>query len=89
VTSGSENWETYDDDTSEPEADASDVYYAKLRAANSKRFAPDDCQNLSMIGKKAKGIRGVGQEERLVEEHGHLVRIEGSDAGWTDDMETY
>ncbi|KAJ9198662.1 hypothetical protein DTO166G4_5807 [Paecilomyces variotii] len=89
VTSGSENWETYDDDTSEPEADASDVYYAKLRAANSKRFAPDDCQNLSMIGKKAKGIRGVGQEERLVEEDGHLVRIEGSDAGWTDDMETY
>lgn len=89
VTSGSENWETYDDDTSEPEADASDVYYAKLRATHSKRFTPDDCQNLSMMGKKVKGIRGVGQEERMVEEDGQLIRIEGSDAGWTDDMETY
>ncbi|KAK0732730.1 microtubule associated protein-domain-containing protein [Apiosordaria backusii] len=30
--SGSENWETYDD-TSEPEVDATEAYYAKVRAA--------------------------------------------------------
>ncbi|OLN85690.1 Anaphase spindle elongation protein 1 [Colletotrichum chlorophyti] len=37
---GSENWETYDD-ASEPEQDATDTYYAKVRAARGKRFEPD------------------------------------------------
>ncbi|KAK1467193.1 microtubule associated protein [Colletotrichum melonis] len=39
---GSENWETYDD-ASEPEQDASDTYYAKVRAARNgtKRFEPE------------------------------------------------
>ncbi|KAK1994079.1 microtubule associated protein [Colletotrichum falcatum] len=32
---GSENWETYDD-ASEPEQDATDTYYAKVRAARGK-----------------------------------------------------
>ena len=43
--SGSENWETYDDASDpEPEPDASDAYYAKVRAAaaRNKRFTPDD-----------------------------------------------
>lgn len=40
VISGSENWETYDDN-SEPEPDASDAYYAKVRAARSKRMTPE------------------------------------------------
>lgn len=41
--SGSENWETYDDNSEvEPEPDASDAYYAKVRAARSgKRLTPD------------------------------------------------
>lgn len=85
VTSGSENWETYDD-TSEPEADASDVYYAKLRAAHGKRFAPDEP---NPAGKKMKGIRSVPSDEGLAEQDGQLVRIEGSDGGWSDDMEPY
>lgn len=34
VVTGSENWETYDDN-SEPEEDASDTYYAKVRAARA------------------------------------------------------
>ncbi|KAF9877437.1 microtubule associated protein [Colletotrichum karsti] len=37
---GSENWETYDD-ASEPEQDATDTYYAKVRAARGKRFEPE------------------------------------------------
>ncbi|PGH02021.1 hypothetical protein AJ79_07759 [Helicocarpus griseus UAMH5409] len=90
ATSGSENWETYDD-TSEPEIDATDVYYAKLRAAQGKRLAPES-QNggtSTMAGKKAKGIRGVGMDENYIEENGHIIRVAGSDAGWTDDLETY
>ncbi|GKT46804.1 anaphase spindle elongation protein 1 [Colletotrichum spaethianum] len=37
---GSENWETYDD-ASEPEQDATDTYYAKVRAARCNRFEPE------------------------------------------------
>jgi protein regulator of cytokinesis 1 len=88
ATSGSENWETYDD-VSEPETDATNVYYAKLRAAHGKRVASDDQQNGTLVGKKMKGIRTVGSDERIIEHNGQLVRIEGSDGGWTDDMETY
>ena len=46
--SGSENWETYDD-VSEPERDASEAYYAKLRAAREKRFTPD-CSTPTITG---------------------------------------
>ncbi|ODH47537.1 hypothetical protein GX48_06343 [Paracoccidioides brasiliensis] len=84
-TSRSENWETYDD-ASEPEIDATDVYYAKMRAAQGKLQNVDSS---TMNGKKFKGIRGVGMEENFVEENGQITRIVGSDAGWTDDMETY
>ncbi|KAK4456804.1 anaphase spindle elongation protein 1 [Cladorrhinum samala] len=38
VVSGSENWETYDDN-SEPEDDASEVYYAKVRASKFQNQA--------------------------------------------------
>ncbi|KAI5300948.1 hypothetical protein KEM56_002077 [Ascosphaera pollenicola] len=60
-TSFSENWETYDnDDMSEPEADATDVYYAKLRATQ-KRFTGE---NGSPV-KKTKGgmIRIAGNSK--------------------------
>ena len=87
VASGSENWETYDD-ASEPEVDASDVYYAKLRAAHGKRLATDDPQKAAIVGKKIKGIRNVGSEE-MIEDDGQVLRIKGSDDGWTDDMEPY
>ncbi|TVY43239.1 Anaphase spindle elongation protein [Lachnellula occidentalis] len=41
VASGSENWETYSE-ISEPEEDNSDDYYARLRAAQGKRYTPED-----------------------------------------------
>ncbi|KAL1956419.1 hypothetical protein VTO42DRAFT_7305 [Malbranchea cinnamomea] len=56
VTSGSENWETYDD-TSEPEADATEVYYAKLRATQDKRMAMANQTGQYMS--KSKCIRPV------------------------------
>ncbi|KLJ13383.1 hypothetical protein EMPG_11672 [Blastomyces silverae] len=90
ATSGSENWETYDS-ASEPEIDATDVYYAKLRATQGKWLGPDlhNGSTDSLAGKKAKGIRGVGMEEQYIEGNGQVMRVAGSDAGWTDDMETY
>ncbi len=87
TVSGSENWETYDD-ASEPEPDASEAYYAKLRAARGKRFTPEGGYASPQAGqtKKLKGIRGVGvtKETLVEEENGRLVPA-GSDAGWTDE----
>lgn len=84
--SGSENWETFDDG-SESEPDASEVYYAKLRAAHGKRIAPDDSQPTKLAGKKAKGIRSVSpDDEPIVVHDSHMLR---ADDEWTDNMEPY
>lgn len=84
ATSGSENWETFDD-ASGSEADASEVYYSKLRAAaHGKRFAPEDAVDL--MGKKSKGIRSVSPDGP---HPGQMIRVAGSDTEWTDDYETY
>ncbi|KAH0565142.1 hypothetical protein GP486_001454 [Trichoglossum hirsutum] len=88
TVSGSENWETYDD-ASEPEPDASEAYYAKLRSARAKRYTPDGGYSapLGGAGKKLKGIRAAGVEvETLMEgQGGQLVKVSGSEAGWTDE----
>ncbi|KAI9794753.1 MAG: hypothetical protein M1835_006384 [Candelina submexicana] len=89
TVSGSENWETYDD-ASDPEPDASETYYAKLRAARGKRFTPDGGYTPPHggQGKKTKSIRAIGMgTETLIEEEagGQLVRVSGSEAGWTDE----
>jgi protein regulator of cytokinesis 1 len=89
--SGSENWETYDDASEvEPEADATDAYYAKVRAAQStaKRatpeggWVPQSHNQNGGIGKKVRGlvanVSGGGM---------HIVG-EGDDlreSGWTDE----
>ena len=81
AVSGSENWETYDD-ASEPEVDATEAYYAKLKAARGKRFTPEGGYSPPRQG-QGKRLRGV-QPETLVEERGRFVPA-GSDAGWTDE----
>ncbi|KAK4225571.1 anaphase spindle elongation protein 1 [Podospora fimiseda] len=48
VVSGSENWETYDDN-SEPEADASDDYYAKVRAARFQQQSQNQRQGQQTV----------------------------------------
>lgn len=83
ATSGSENWETFEDG-SESDGDASDVYYSKLRAAHGKRYAPDD--GMSLMGKKPKGIRSVSPDGP---HPGQVLRVAGSDTEWTDDFESY
>ncbi|KAF9892516.1 hypothetical protein FE257_001625 [Aspergillus nanangensis] len=88
VTSGSENWETFDDGT-DSEHDANDVYYGNMSAAHGKRVAPEDHQNLSLAGKKAKGIRSVSPDEPAMHRSEQMIRIRGSDAEWTDEMEAY
>ena len=84
AASGSENWETFDD-ASEPEVDASQAYYAKLRAAkNGKRFTPDG--GYIPPGKKLKGIFEVASRpQAVVEDEGGRRMITGSESNWTDE----
>lgn len=86
--SGSENWETYDDN-SEPEPDACDAYYAKLRAARGKRMTPE--QGHRPTSSQAKRIRGIPPVQGacggagggvIVDQGGNRV-VSGSE--WTDE----
>ncbi|KAI0393667.1 microtubule associated protein-domain-containing protein [Xylariaceae sp. FL0594] len=84
VVSGSENWETYDDN-SEPEADASDAYYAKVRAARGKRFTPEDGYGNAQTG-TVKRLRGLPPSlhagQVVADAEGHRI-VSGSE--WTDE----
>ena len=88
TASGSENWETFDD-ASEPEVDASEAYYAKMRTAKTgKRFTPEGGYTPPRggPGKKFRGIYGTGgRTETVVEEGPGIQYPAGSDAGWTDE----
>jgi protein regulator of cytokinesis 1 len=85
--SGSENWETYDDN-SEPEPDASDAYYAKVRAARSggKRLTPEaEGRGYGLRNgyqPQAKRLRGIPPAHG--EGEGRIVSgVSGSE--WTDE----
>ena len=82
TASGSENWQTIEDD-SEPEKDATEAYYEKLRAARGKRYTPDDYSDYPQGGtmKKQKGI--VTPYAGRADENCRIVS--GSDANWTDE----
>jgi protein regulator of cytokinesis 1 len=86
TVSGSENWETYDD-ASEPEQDATDAYYAKLRAARGKRYTPEDGYDIPQTGhsKKQRGLPPVGNASHvLMDPEGNRI-ASGSEANWTDE----
>ena len=85
TASGSENWETFDD-ASEPEVDASEQYYAKLRATKTgKRFTPDGGYTPPR-GAAGKRVRAMyGNSQRTNQENGGRFVPAGSDAGWTDE----
>jgi protein regulator of cytokinesis 1 len=82
TVSGSENWQTIEDD-SEPELDASDAYHARLRAARNKRFTPEDYSQGGQP-KKQKSIPPYGSHTKIVNSDGPRI-VSGSDANWTDE----
>lgn len=84
LVSGSENWETYDD-YSEPEVDATDTYYAKLRAAKNKRNEPD--YGSRPQSSMAKRLRGIPPPQGytgpvMIDDQGNRI-VSGGE--WTDD----
>ena len=73
--SGSENWETYTDTSDADEGDATDAYYAKVRAQQARQQQAQGCKRpLTAHGVPAGKRQAVIAEER-----------EGSEAGWTDE----
>ena len=73
--SGSENWETYTDASESEEADATEAYYAKVKAQQGyKRPAP---------GLQVGGAKRAREQEPIIEEAGR----ESSEGMWTDDGE--
>lgn len=87
AASGSENWETFDD-ASEPEIDASEAYYAKLRAAKcGKRFTPEGGYTPPRgPGKKFKGVYSTrANNQAVIEEEGGRRLVTGSELAWTDE----
>ncbi|KAL8999347.1 MAG: hypothetical protein Q9169_001773 [Polycauliona sp. 2 TL-2023] len=88
AATGSENWETFDD-ASEPEVDATEAYYAKLRATKmGKRMTPEGGYTPPRggPGKKFRGIYGTGATTQTVVEAATGRHVQaGSDAGWTDE----
>ena len=83
--SGSENWETYDDG-SEAEVEASNAYYAKLKAACGKRVTPEGGHPSprQAQSKKLRNIYDQGPVQTYVEHNGRMIPS-GSEAGWTDE----
>jgi len=98
VASGSENWETYDEDDEDETADArgggggaradmdsTEAYYARLRAQHHAVLA---------VGKRASPdggwVEGVGKRARnggtpARGVAGRVAVVEGNEAGWMDD----
>ncbi|GJN68205.1 microtubule associated protein [Purpureocillium lilacinum] len=83
AVSNSENWETYDDN-SEPEPDASEEYYAKVRAARGKRYEPEQCPRPNSQSKRLRGVPPPAGYNGpvMIDQEGNRV-ISGSE--WTDD----
>ena len=87
AASGSENWETFDD-ASEPEVDASEAYYAKLRGAKAgKRFTPEGGYTPPRggPGKKLKGVYAAGVHHQATVDEGGRRLVTGSESAWTDE----
>lgn len=75
--SGSENWETYDSNSENDEADADQAYYAKIKHQQNQMR-----QTIKRPGTASGQLGGIKRirEQPIAEE-----RPDGSEAGWTDD----
>ena len=92
MQSGSENWETFSEQSDEPPERDVDFYKYRQQMARTKRYTPEGGHSSSprgIQGKKLRGIRTV-DGETWVEEGGQIMRtVEGSECGWTDDGDAY
>lgn len=88
MQSGSENWETFSEQSEEPERDI-DFYKYRQAMSRNKRCTPEGgyASPRGVHGKKIRSIRGVEGGDLMMEsDGGRMVRVmDGSEAGWTDE----
>lgn len=80
--SGSENWETYTDNSDNEEADATEAYWAKVKAQQVRQH-----QQYQQAGQVLKRP-GTATQQLGARKREHVIAeemVEGSEAGWTDD----
>ena len=89
---GSENWETYTDQSDAEEADATEAYYAKVKAQQGRvhRYQGYAGQMLPPGVPQGQHKRpapppGAGGMAKRVRDEEMVGTVEGSEAGWTDD----
>lgn len=91
MQSGSENWETFSEQSDDPPEN--DVDFQQYRQRQMKRYTPEGGHASSprgVQGKKIRSIRNVESANLMMEQDGRMVRvIEGSEAGWTDEGDGY
>lgn len=80
--SGSENWETYTDNSENEEADATEAYYAKIKA---QEFREQPSLKRPGTAHVQLGPPKRVRESPIAEER--VPGVSGSDTGWTDDGE--
>lgn len=84
VVTGSENWETYDDN-SEPEDDIPIGHYAKIRSGrNNYAMEPPSNFNASLQAKRPRGIPPAMQQPHVLVD-GDGRRVYSGSSGWTDE----
>ncbi|KJX99305.1 microtubule associated protein Ase1 [Zymoseptoria brevis] len=90
AAAGSENWETYTDNSDVDEADADHAYYTKQQAQQSvMRVGQGGPQKRPGTASGGLGMVKRVREQAIVEEgqgNGRYV-VDGSEANWTDDGE--
>lgn len=91
MQSGSENWETFSEQSDE--APENDIDFQQYRQRQMKRYTPEGGHVASpraVQGKKIRSIRSVDNANLMMEQDGRMIRVmEGSEAGWTDDGDGY
>ena len=92
MQSGSENWETFSEQSEDPERDVDFNSYRQAldrqTMARNKRFTPEGGHGSprGAQGKKIRNIRGIDGAPMTEGDSGQMVRVvDGSEAGWTDE----
>lgn len=90
MQSGSENWETFSEQSDEPAEEEIDLHAYRRQM---KRYTPEGGHIASprgVQGKKVRGIRSVDTGDVMAEQDSRMARVmEGSEAGWTTDGDGY
>lgn len=86
VVTGSENWETYDDNSEEEEDESPGTYYAKIRQPRMPAEPYSRLNAGSQQGKRVRGIPPAQPQQFMMDDDGNRIY---SNSEWTDEDAGY